>query len=147
MPKKLKPCKGCGGPKPRVPGVQYCDTCSPNCSEHGRTTVETRRHCKECRAAYARDFREKNPEFKALNLRRIRAKSYGITLDELALYEAVTECEVCGNGGDMVIDHNHTTGEIRGVICRGCNTALGMAQDSSDVLRKLADYLDERGSY
>lgn len=145
MSKQPKPCKGCGGPKPRVAGVQYCDECKTLCPEHGRPVSNN--GCKRCRAAYMRDFHIRNPEARAKHNRSQRAKSYGITLDELALYEAVTECEVCGQGGRLVIDHNHTTGEIRGVLCATCNAALGQAQDDPAILRSLADYLDERGTY
>lgn len=94
-----------------------------------------------------RDFHLRNPEARAKHNRSQRAKSYGITLDELALYEAVTECEVCGSSDRLVIDHNHTTGEIRGVLCSNCNTTLGHSGDDPDTLRRLADYLDERGTY
>jgi len=45
------------------------------------------------------------------------------------------------------IDHNHDTGAFRGILCLKCNSLLGMAKDSADVLRKAIDYLDTRGSY
>lgn len=45
------------------------------------------------------------------------------------------------------IDHNHETGQFRGILCLPCNSMLGMAKDNSSYLRKAADYLDNRGSY
>ena len=45
------------------------------------------------------------------------------------------------------IDHNHETGQFRGILCLPCNSMLGMAKDSAKLLRKAASYLDERGSY
>lgn len=52
-------------------------------------------------------------------------------------------CEVCGSQfGLNGIDHNHNTGQIRGVLCQGCNLALGGVRDSPDILRKLAIYLE-----
>jgi hypothetical protein len=47
----------------------------------------------------------------------------------------------------LCVDHNHTTDKPRGLLCKPCNSALGFAQDDPDTLRRLADYLDERGSY
>ncbi len=43
---------------------------------------------------------------------------------------------------DMHIDHDHKTGEIRGVLCGGCNVALGSARDDPELLRNLAAYLE-----
>ena len=45
------------------------------------------------------------------------------------------------------IDHNHDTGEFRGILCLKCNSLLGMAKDSTDVLKKAIEYLDAKGSY
>lgn len=89
-----------------------------------------------------------DPERVTKNARRVRASNYGLTVEELEKYEAVTSCEVCGSStGKMCIDHNHTTGEIRGVLCSPCNTALGHAGDNPVRLRALATYLEERGTY
>lgn len=45
------------------------------------------------------------------------------------------------------IDHNHETGEFRGILCLKCNSLLGMASDSVDVLKSAIQYLMENGSY
>ena len=45
------------------------------------------------------------------------------------------------------IDHNHETGEFRGILCLPCNTLLGMANDSSDILDKAINYLKVKGNY
>lgn len=42
----------------------------------------------------------------------------------------------------LCVDHNHTTGKIRGLLCAQCNVCIGMSHDSSEVLRRLAEYLD-----
>ena len=49
-------------------------------------------------------------------------------------------CQVCGHA-ISVVDHCHTTGVVRGALCRGCNLALGFAKDSVDTLSGLIDYL------
>lgn len=59
-------------------------------------------------------------------------------------------CEACGMGYSMVagqiarlvIDHDHETGLIRGILCHDCNMALGMAQDNPLILRAIADYIE-----
>lgn len=53
-------------------------------------------------------------------------------------------CEVCGTHGDPLhLDHNHTTGVVRGWLCHKCNKALGFAMDSPVLLRKMADYIEK----
>ena len=48
---------------------------------------------------------------------------------------------------DSAIDHNHQTGEFRGILCKTCNRALGLLRDNPTVLRRAAEYLETRGSY
>lgn len=53
-------------------------------------------------------------------------------------------CEICGVLGNVHWDHNHQTGEFRGWLCSHCNTALGLARDSQDILLAMVDYLGGR---
>lgn len=78
-------------------------------------------------------------------------KKYGITLDE---YDAMLEkqnqvCKIClgppGSKGRYYIDHNHTTGKIRGLLCSYCNFALGNSRDNIDILRNMIEYLEKDG--
>lgn len=42
----------------------------------------------------------------------------------------------------FAVDHDHSTGVIRGLLCSQCNQGLGNFKDSSNLLRKAADYID-----
>lgn len=66
-------------------------------------------------------------------------KRYG--LDYHQLISLPTACEVCGETENLHIDHNHTTGKYRGVLCQGCNLALGHAKDNISTLENLIKYL------
>jgi len=65
------------------------------------------------------------------------------------------KCGVCSvemlpkgrHGHSVAIDHNHETGAVRGLLCRGCNNGIGCLQDSPEILKAAAQYLSERGHY
>jgi hypothetical protein len=44
------------------------------------------------------------------------------------------------------VDHCHDTGVVRGILCPGCNVALGIFQDSPEILIRAADYVTLRGT-
>lgn len=51
-------------------------------------------------------------------------------------------CEVCGNNQKLCVDHDHETNIVRGVLCVGCNLALGMLKDSPHLIQSLLKYLE-----
>jgi len=81
-----------------------------------------------------------------------RCARRGITPEELvSVYENQEECcAICKKEIELIdsaIDHNHATGEFRGVLCKQCNRALGMFKDSPIVLKNALEYLQDFGSY
>ena len=54
-------------------------------------------------------------------------------------------CAACGSaeprGGRWHIDHDHDTGNVRGILCLNCNVAIGMVGESIDTLLDIANYL------
>ena len=71
---------------------------------------------------------------------------YGIGADEFD--ELVRQqggvCAICGRENPEHVDHDHETGEVRGILCFNCNGGLGQFRDSIDALRAAASYLDAR---
>jgi hypothetical protein len=102
---------------------------------------------KEERNEYCRNYYPKHKEEK---LGRDLVKKYGLTkagYDEMLTRQG-GKCAICGgdnmmNGrmAHMSVDHDHTTGEVRGLLCNNCNAALGYAHDNPEILLKLVDYL------
>lgn len=88
-----------------------------------------------------------------LNQRKsILKRKYGISLNEYVnmLVAQGQKCAICGSdspnreGADSFdVDHDHETGKVRGLLCKDCNLMIGNARDSSDNLRKGANYLDK----
>lgn len=70
---------------------------------------------------------------------------YKLTADQRATMLAARgpNCPTCGREKKPVVDHCHETGFVRGMICDGCNLAIGGAQDNPATLRALAAYLEE----
>jgi hypothetical protein len=102
--------------------------------------------CHECLKESRRKWREAHPE---LHQARHVKNRYGIALQEYEAMAAAADgkCPVCGeppppfNGFDL--DHDHETGQVRGLLCRPCNLALGGARDNPAILRALADYIEQ----
>ncbi len=60
------------------------------------------------------------------------------------------KCKICGassgsngRGDKLAVDHCHSSGHIRGLLCHKCNTALGLMQDSTANLLAAVAYLNE----
>lgn len=56
-------------------------------------------------------------------------------------------CAICGQHprSQLVVDHDHQTGELRGLLCSTCNTGIGMLRDDIGLLHMAAMYLQQYG--
>jgi len=120
--------------------------------------------CKHCGEEHIQNQREirnnahsracskyRPPNYSGLEKRDgIIRNQYGITL---AQYNEMLEaqdykCAICGNedeveGRRLAIDHCHTTGKIRGLLCGKCNRGLGLFYDNTTALAKAIEYLNK----
>jgi len=110
-----------------------------------------RRHtCKECwkqsHSAWKRQYRKDRPrEHADARLKR----EYGISLED---YENLMarqrgRCAICYKKAkgptNLHVDHDHGTGDVRGLLCQNCNLALGLFKDSIKRLGVAIQYLRE----
>lgn len=115
-----------------------------------------RRSCKPCVREEQRRFRNSTPDYnRAHNLQ----KRYGISVDEYKTLLANHNfaCAICKveisdaisykGRRSSVVDHNHETGDVRGILCSKCNLVLGHARENTDILYRAIVYLSERGAY
>lgn len=87
---------------------------------------------------------------KSLNRRsRSLIKKYGMTLDqyEERVLSQNGVCAICKKpetifNGNLAVDHCHTSGKVRGLLCSKCNTMLGNVGDSTAILESAIDYLN-----
>lgn len=106
--------------------------------------------CKTCRTKATQEWAEANPTAWERHKRKSYLKrKYGITPEEADSLFASQDgrCAICGategdsRGFRMHIDHCHTTGVVRGVLCNLCNAGLGNFRDDPGLMRKAIAYL------
>lgn len=125
--------------------ASYCTPCERKAQkERWRRDPEKSR---EKRRKY-----QQRPNRKAIKRKADLKKAYGITPEQ---YDAMNRsqggaCAICknlpnANGGDkgrLHVDHCHTTGKVRGLLCNNCNNGLGRFRDSSELLTSAAAYIE-----
>ena len=99
---------------------------------------------RERHAKAMRKWRKTSPRLaKSADLK----KKFGIDIDayEVMLTKQNHTCAICHRGPGkraLAVDHNHTTGVIRSLLCHGCNTAVGLLDENPERCRLVAQYLE-----
>ena len=113
-----------------------CMTCKPvsEFSTRKASADGLNRYCKTCMAKYyqahkgeqRKRMRARNKAFPekqwALHLRQ----KYDMTIEEYnaMVAEQGGKCKICNTETKLVVDHNHATGKVRGLLCKQCNYAV-----------------------
>lgn len=114
-----------------------CDEEKPGTSEffppHNKKRNGLDSWCRKCRGGYRSEIR--------------RGKyRHSISDEDLKqLLATHKNCMICGIEENLVVDHDHKTGKVRGLLCNHCNRGLGHFKDKEESLRSAIDYLRERG--
>ena len=104
---------------------------------------------REYKKLKAKEWYENN---KQRRRERLMMKNYGLSWDSyLSIIEEQGGCGICckqepdhlDSGEMFAVDHDHATGEVRGVLCTQCNTGLGKFYDSVELLQKAQEYLNK----
>ena len=127
-------------------------------SRGGKQKHLLKSRCNTCLSSEHKRWVEDNPE----TVRQYRAKDkwtlhkrckrHGISEAEFwSFYEEQDgSCPICDKAiaaEDSAIDHNHKTGEVRGILCKSCNRALGLLGDCPGTLHRGSLYLQDKGYY
>ena len=132
IPDGYRGCKKCGKVKPLEEMVK-CSSC-----RNGRAP-----RCKECEVIGDKKYRRKLPTMTRKE-RRLK-RHYGLSLAE---YESMLEeqnncCLICDAELETPnVDHCHTTGQVRGLLCPLCNRGLGHFRDDTELMQKAIAYLE-----
>lgn len=105
-----------------------------------------RGECRKCYNLRKNKWRKENPK----QWREIILKhKYGLSAqqhEEMLLLQG-GRCALCLRGDiKLCIDHDHSSGQVRGLICNMCNSYLGIINDSVEVLKRAIEYLQKFGS-
>lgn len=130
-----RPCERCGTAfKPRTKAVRFCK--EPKCVAVRTAEKSKRHHQRRIEVPegvdpdeYKRDWHLK--------------KKYGITLVEWReiLASQGGRCAICGGSDDLVVDHCHANGHVRGALCRRCNAGIGYFLEDVERLRSAVEYI------
>lgn len=131
-----------------------CHTYKP-ADEFGRETksMRLRSYCSKCRCVLARQTRAKK-------LIELNVESLGLTvvmarfgLSHVDYYSILAgqngRCLICASDSPgkghkrFLVDHDHATGKLRGLLCTYCNTGIGMFRDRPDLMLAAIKYLNE----
>lgn len=135
----LKECHHCGAEVGR--GVLFC---SPLCMRRDRMgATGTVQECVVC-CGDIHEARKLGSMFCSLPCQRVaeRAKRYKTTIEViLELTKPGAVCHICSSPKADHVDHDHSTGAVRGFLCGQCNVGLGMFHDSPAKLAAAIEYL------
>jgi hypothetical protein len=137
-----KACGVCGGQVTSAnPKTMYCgDRC--------KQKAYHRRWPERVRARSAR-FRAEQPDY--ARTKWLERYDLTVTQYETMLTQQQGVCAICrheetarhrsGTVRSLAVDHDHETGEVRGLLCRECNRGLGAFDDNAALLESAARYL------
>lgn len=108
-------------------------------------------YCNLCQREYQRQYQKRyiktdNGKRKVKN-KYLKFK-FKITIErfEELLKAQNYVCAICKNpnhtGKSLCVDHNHTTGTIRGLLCNNCNRAIGLLKDNTELINNALRYLN-----
>ena len=84
------------------------------------------------------------PEVKQKRKADILKKVYGITPERFQdiINEQGGVCPICETAlSNPKVDHNHTTGAVRGVLCNKCNLGIGLLNEDPKIMVSAIEYL------
>jgi len=135
--------------------VVTCPTCKSLHSDITENHWQQRKYaCRDCRRANAKSIYSLKSE-QILETRKssdAQRRStlkhrYGLTIEqwETMVADQNGACLICSlrpeSENFLHVDHNHLTGEVRGLLCNNCNVGLGYFADNPERLMKAAMYL------
>ena len=142
----------------RTKQCTQCEEIKPKADFHKNKAQPSglSRRCASCKNETQKEYYQANKEkFKEYNEANKEKKkeshlrnTFGITMDEYDLNLELQDnaCKICKVDASeftkkLAVDHCHTTGEVRGLLCVSCNQGLGHFRDNIEFLEEAIGYL------
>jgi hypothetical protein len=149
-PKATKLCASEPCRNPITSPRSYARFCSSKCANREASRRYKARNLEKLRT-YRREYMRDSPERK----RKEVLRKYGLSIAD---YDAMLaaqggKCLICGRPEwktdnvktrMLAVDHDHETGQVRGLLCGRCNTSIGQFDDDPELLIRAAEYLYQR---
>ncbi len=147
-----KSCKKCGNVL-RYTSMTGCVNCTKENSvkrfENGNVKEWVQKNREKVNASNRKRYNSLSLEEKTNRNRKQQISLYGLTVEQYdaILIEQNYVCAICGKPEKsslkkvLSIDHDHTNGKVRGLLCDTCNTGLGYFYDNISILYNAIEYL------
>ena len=102
--------------------------------------------CRTCSSEMFKNWRNANLETQRIKDRVTHyTRTYNLTLEDAKklVDSRIGLCPICTQIAPLVVDHCHTSGAVRGLICSSCNSVLGYSKDSIKTLENSIKYLKD----
>jgi len=113
--------------------------------EHKEHYAEiSKQYRKENKSKIAKASKERAGRNRELQIKR----KFNLTLDDYntMINNQNNKCAICGDelkfGKLTAIDHSHTSGKVRGILCHNCNVAMGLLKENVNTLQSMITYLE-----
>ncbi|MDE1840063.1 MAG: endonuclease VII domain-containing protein, partial [Thaumarchaeota archaeon] len=92
----------------------------------------------------SREWASANVDKRKRIARTYQVGLYGLTVEQYEVMHRRQEgkCLICDQQKVLVVDHNHQTNEVRGLLCGSCNRGIGLLKDDIMNLTKAIAYLE-----
>ena len=150
---KNRTCRVCGEHKTMENFQEHGYQCRSCRTEKQRinwaSLSEDEKRKRQKNGKYQKEYAKKNSEkIKRVSRETHLKRKFNITTEQ---YETMLNnqggvCYICQNlcdtGFFLAVDHDHNTGIIRGLLCKNCNSGLGMFKDNQESMRRAIEYLN-----
>lgn len=90
--------------------------------------------CRQCRSNYRN------------SINRGKFRSVMSDAELIAFKASRKKCDICEAVEPLVVDHCHSSGKVRGMLCQHCNRGLGHFRDNTKVMARAIKYIKEAGN-